>query len=78
MNKLLGQLLKKRGFSEDFLTPKYEDLIDARELPDMEKAGKRIDLWGLRCGWGDGGGDNERYSGKGGNPRGGNGVAGPL
>lgn len=42
MNKLLGQLLKKRGFSEDFLTPKYEDLIDARELPDMEKAVERI------------------------------------
>lgn len=43
MNELLRRLLKKRGLSESFLTPKYEDLADARELPDMERAGARIE-----------------------------------
>ncbi len=42
MNKVFVQLLKKRGISENFLTPKYEDLIDPFLLSDMEKAVKRI------------------------------------
>ena len=42
MNKIFVQLLKKRGISDNFLTPKYEDLIDPFLLSDMEKAVERI------------------------------------
>ncbi len=42
MNKIFTQLLKKRGFTPDFLEPKYEDLTDPFELPDMAKAVARI------------------------------------
>lgn len=43
MNKLFTQLLEKRGIKDDFLNPKYEDLADPLELPDMEKALDRIE-----------------------------------
>ncbi len=42
MSKLFNQLLEKRGFTEDFLRPKYENSADPFELPDMEKAVNRI------------------------------------
>ena len=42
MNKLFEQLMKKRGITEDFLRPKYEDLADPFALPDMEPAVERI------------------------------------
>lgn len=41
MNDIFDQLLKKRGISEDFLSPKYRlDLAD--KLPDIKKASQRI------------------------------------
>ena len=42
MNKLFEQLMKKRGITEEFLRPKYEDLADPFTLPDMEPAVERI------------------------------------
>lgn len=42
MNKLFERLVSKRGISEDFLHPKYEELIDPFLLPDMEPAVQRI------------------------------------
>ena len=42
MNKIFTQLIKKRGLTPDFLEPKYENLTDPFELPDMEKAVARI------------------------------------
>lgn len=42
MNKIFEQLKKQRGIDEDFLHPKYEQLMDPFLLPDMEKAVKRI------------------------------------
>lgn len=42
MNKLFVQLLEKRHLADDFLHPKYEDLVDPYELNDMEKAIIRI------------------------------------
>lgn len=42
MNKIFVQLLKIRGISDRILKPKYEDLSDPGELPDMEKAIRRI------------------------------------
>ena len=42
MNKIFTQLIKKRGLTPDFLEPKYENLTDPLELPDMEKAVARI------------------------------------
>lgn len=43
MNKLFTQLLEIRHIDDDFLHPKYEDLTDPFEMPDMEKAVKRIE-----------------------------------
>ena len=41
MNDIFDQLLKKRGITEDFLSPKYRlDLAD--KLPDIRKASERI------------------------------------
>ena len=37
MSKLFERLIKKRGITEDFLHPKYENLADPFLLPDMEK-----------------------------------------
>lgn len=42
MSKLFDELVKKRRLSADFLRPRYEDLADASELPDMDKTAKRI------------------------------------
>lgn len=42
MTELFKRLVKKRGLSEHFLKPKYEECIDPFLLPDMEKAIKRI------------------------------------
>ena len=42
MSKLFEQLIKKRGISSEFLQPKYEDLVDPYQLPDMKKAVERI------------------------------------
>lgn len=42
MNKLFRELLEKRGLTSDFLDPKYENLTNPNELPDMKKAVDRI------------------------------------
>ena len=42
MNKLFKELLEKRGLTSDFLDPKYENLTNPNELPDMKKAVDRI------------------------------------
>lgn len=42
MNKIFAQLVKKRGLDPSFLHPKYENLTDPYQLPDMDKAVKRI------------------------------------
>ncbi len=42
MNKIFTQLIEKRGLTHDFLEPKYENLTDPFELPDMDKAVARI------------------------------------
>jgi len=42
MNKLFTRLLEKRGLSEDFLNPKYDDLTPLSEFPDLKKAASRI------------------------------------
>lgn len=42
MTELFRKLLKKRGFSDAFLHPKYEDSLDPFLLPDMKKAVERI------------------------------------
>lgn len=42
MNKIFERILEARGLGQGFLTPKYEDLADASELLDMEKAVARI------------------------------------
>lgn len=43
MNKIFTQLVAARGLDQDFLKPKYENLAKPNELPDMEKALKRIE-----------------------------------
>ena len=42
MNKFFTQLVKARHLSDDFLHPRYENLIDPLMLPDMNKAIDRI------------------------------------
>lgn len=42
MSEIFFRLLKKRGITEEFLNPKYEELVDPFLLPDMEKAVQRI------------------------------------
>lgn len=42
MNKLFTQLVEKRHLDDTFLHPKYEKLIPASEMPDMDKAVARI------------------------------------
>ena len=42
MNKIFEQLLKIRHIDQDFLNPKYENLVDPFSLPDMKKATERI------------------------------------
>ncbi|MBR2994563.1 single-stranded-DNA-specific exonuclease RecJ [Candidatus Saccharibacteria bacterium] len=42
MSKIFEQLLKKRHFNKDFLTPKYENGIDPFSLYDMQTAVARI------------------------------------
>lgn len=42
MNKIFKRLIEQRGFSEEFLSPKYEKLANPFELPDMEAAILRI------------------------------------
>ena len=42
MSKIFEQLLKKRGFTDDFLKPKYDDRIDPFLLADMDKSVLRI------------------------------------
>lgn len=44
MSKLFEQLVKLRGVDENFLHPKYENLMDSLSLPDMEVALERIEL----------------------------------
>ncbi len=44
MTELFRRLLKARGLDESFLHPKYENLDDPFELPDMEKAVERLKL----------------------------------
>ena len=41
-SRILEQILDSRGFSPEFLKPKYEDLSNPLELPDMKKAVERI------------------------------------
>ena len=43
MNKIFTRLVEKRGISDDFLNPKYENLKDPEILPDMKKALNRIE-----------------------------------
>lgn len=42
MSRLFSRLLEARGLSEDFLHPKYEELLDPFLLPDMDKAVLRL------------------------------------
>lgn len=42
MNKLFTQLVEKRGITEDFLHPRYENLENPANLPDIDKATPRI------------------------------------
>ncbi|MBR3319404.1 single-stranded-DNA-specific exonuclease RecJ [Candidatus Saccharibacteria bacterium] len=42
MSRLFDELVKKRGFSESFLRPKYENLPSPWLLPDAKKAIERI------------------------------------
>ncbi len=42
MNKLFEQLIESRKISADFLSPKYENLASPYQIPDMDKAVKRI------------------------------------
>ena len=42
MSKLFQELVEKRGYSEDFLSPKYEKLASPFLLPDMRRAVERI------------------------------------
>ncbi|MBQ3275233.1 single-stranded-DNA-specific exonuclease RecJ [Candidatus Saccharibacteria bacterium] len=42
MSELFDELVRKRGFSQRFLKPKYEDLADPFLLPDMKEAIERI------------------------------------
>ena len=42
MTELFRKLLEVRGVGEGFLRPKYEDLDDPFELPDMKKAVERM------------------------------------
>lgn len=42
MNKIFTQLIKSRHLTEDFLHPKYENLIGPNNLPDIDKAIDRI------------------------------------
>jgi single-stranded-DNA-specific exonuclease len=42
MNKLFAQLVEKRHLDESFLHPKYQDLIPASSMPDMDKTIARI------------------------------------
>ena len=42
MSKLFKRLMEKRGITDDFLHPKYEDLADPFLLPDMDKGITRI------------------------------------
>ena len=42
MSKLFQQLLEKRGFTEQFLHPGYQDCSDPFQLHDMNNAVTRI------------------------------------
>ena len=42
MNKIFTQFIESRHLASDFISPKYENLRDPSELPDIEKAIKRI------------------------------------
>lgn len=42
MTEIFKRLLEKRGIGEEFLHPKYENLSDPFELPDMEEAVLRL------------------------------------
>ena len=42
MSKIFEQLLKKRGFNDNFLKPKYDNRIDPFCLTDMDKAVARV------------------------------------
>ncbi|MBQ3430961.1 single-stranded-DNA-specific exonuclease RecJ [Candidatus Saccharibacteria bacterium] len=42
MSSLFDELVRKRGFSEAYLKPKYEDLASPFLLPDMKKTIERI------------------------------------
>lgn len=44
MNKIFTQLVQKRGLTDDFLHPKYENLTPPETLADMEKAVTRIKM----------------------------------
>lgn len=43
MNKIFTQLVKSRHLDENFLNPKYENLVSPSELPDMDEALDRIE-----------------------------------
>lgn len=42
VSKIFDQLLEKRGFSREFLKPRYEDSVDPFLLPDMAQAVERV------------------------------------
>lgn len=42
MNKIFEQLVEKRAITSDFLHPRYEDLPDPLDLPDMQKVLNRL------------------------------------
>lgn len=43
MTQLFERLIKQRGFTENYICPRYEDLADPFLLPEMEQAVKRIE-----------------------------------
>lgn len=42
MSKIFDQLLEVRGFSREFLKPRYEEAVDPFLLPDMRQAVERV------------------------------------
>jgi len=48
MTRIFEELCRRREIGEEFLRPKYEDLVDSFLLPDMKEAVERMKLAGER------------------------------